>query len=137
MELPRILDVSLGLIPSCSVTQPRASYSNQNVVSQTQLVTLENLYLAPSLEANPTIAHLYDAFPSRITDALRDLVDVRLANMDAGNVAVQVVSHGPGAGNAMQCRTANDHLAAAVAKNPTRLRGFATLSRGDPNAAAM
>lgn len=76
-------------------------------------------------------------FPPRTTAALRDLSDARIDNMDAGGVAMQAVSHGPGAGNAEQCRAANDYLAAAVAKNPTRLRGFATLPMSDANAGAV
>lgn len=114
----------------------KVSLSNKDAVPPLPLVTLEDHFLAPSFEDNPEIARLYNFFPSRTKDSLRDLSDARLANMDEGGVAVQVVSHGPGAGNADQCRAANDHLAAAIAKHPERLRGFATLSMGDADAAA-
>ena len=97
-------------------------------------ITLEEHYLSTSL--GQSNADLYAFFSPQIRDKLQDLGGERLANMDAGGVSLQVISHGPGVGNVAQCRAANDHLADAVTRNPSRFAGFATLSMGDPRDAA-
>lgn len=56
--------------------------------------------------------------------------------MDAGGVNFQVISHGPLDAPASICIQANNELAEAISKNPTRLAGFATLPMGEPVAAA-
>jgi uncharacterized protein len=63
--------------------------------------------------------------------------------MDAAGIDVQVVSHVqpaaqglPGEAGVTAARRANDHLAAAVARHPGRLAGFATLPTASPAAAA-
>ncbi|KAK2067822.1 hypothetical protein P8C59_001528 [Phyllachora maydis] len=87
---------------------------------------------------------------------LRDLGDLRLQHMDAGGVALQVVSHAPGlstatgehsgshstspdGGPVQGCRRANDHLAEAIrAKTGAgRLAAFAVLPMGSPGEAAL
>ena len=76
---------------------------------------------------------------------IKDLGNGRIAEMDRGGVEVCIVSLvGPGI-QAIQkpkqavetARKANDHLAENIAKNPTRLKGFAALALQDPNAAAQ
>lgn len=57
--------------------------------------------------------------------------------MNEGNVSVQVISHGPGAMRASQCKAANDQLAAAVKGNPDRFAGFAVLPVSDPQESAQ
>lgn len=76
-------------------------------------------------------------------DRLSDLGEVRLAQMDAAGIDVQVISHTtPGAQELAgieaveRAREANDLLAAAVAEHPTRFAGWAHLPTGDPKAAA-
>jgi predicted TIM-barrel fold metal-dependent hydrolase len=98
-------------------------------------VTLEEHYVSPSI--GQSNAQLYDAFSHQICDKLRDLGAERLANMDAGGVSLQIITHGPGVGGVEQCRAANDYLAAAVARNPSRFAGFATLPMGEPREAAL
>ena len=76
------------------------------------------------------------------TRAMADLGDIRLADMDAAGIAVQVVSAGavmgfadvPKAVDAAKKR--NDDFAALLGKNPTRFAGFAALPLQDPKAAA-
>lgn len=46
-----------------------------------------------------------------LVEKLRDLGPIRLQHMDAGNVSVQVISHGPGKMSPEECRAANDELA--------------------------
>lgn len=74
---------------------------------------------------------------------LRDLGKDRIADMDASGIDLQIVSHvAPGTqglageeGVAI-ARRANDHLAAAAARHPERLAGFAALPTASPAAAA-
>lgn len=74
---------------------------------------------------------------------LADLHAQRLADMDRGAIALQVLSnigsvvatHG-GAADAQLARAANDQLAAVIAEHPDRFAGFATLPMSDPRAAA-
>jgi len=79
----------------------------------------------------------------RVDDQLRDLGPIRLADMDANGIDLQVISHAPpaaqglaGAEGLARAREANDQLAAAVRAHPDRFSGFATLPTADPQAAA-
>lgn len=62
--------------------------------------------------------------------------------MDAGQVTLQVISHGPGDLDAEQCRMCNDQLADAIRaqqgqkKTIGRFAGFAELPMGEPDEAA-
>ncbi|MDF9811756.1 amidohydrolase family protein [Streptomyces sp. SPB162] len=76
---------------------------------------------------------------------LDDLTDLRLADMDANGVDVQVLSYAtPGleviedpAEAVAVARRVNDHLAKAVAADPKRFAGFAVLPLQDPKAAVV
>jgi len=79
----------------------------------------------------------------RIGDQLGDLGSMRLADMDANGIDLQVISHvAPaaqgldGAEGLARAREANDQLAVAVRAHPGRFAGFATLPTADPRAAA-
>ena len=67
---------------------------------------------------------------------LADLGSLRLRDMDAGRISLQVISHGPGNPHVPRCRAANEQLAVAVAKHKSRFAGFAVLPMGEPKAAA-
>lgn len=67
---------------------------------------------------------------------LTELGPQRLADMDAGGVTMQVISHGPGDLTPDQCRECNDQLAAAVRARPARFAGFADLPMTQPDEAA-
>ncbi|MCJ1439064.1 hypothetical protein MMC27_008455 [Xylographa pallens] len=101
------------------------------------LITLEEHYLSSALAEDPELKELYSLFPPHHLAKLRDLGAQRIADMDAGGVSLQVVSHGPGVGTLAQCRSANNSLAAAVQQNRPRLAGFATLPMGAPQDAAQ
>ncbi|MCJ1421780.1 hypothetical protein MMC32_008147 [Xylographa parallela] len=101
------------------------------------LITLEEHYLSSALAEDPELKELYSLFSPHHIAKLRDLGAQRIADMDAGGVSLQVVSHGPGVGTLEQCRSANDSLAAAVQQNRPRLAGFATLPMGKPQDAAQ
>jgi predicted TIM-barrel fold metal-dependent hydrolase len=74
---------------------------------------------------------------------LLDLEEVRLQEMDAAGIDVQVISHAPSAIQQLNAETAvevamaaNDRLAQAVDKHPDRFAAFAALPTPDPDAAA-
>ncbi len=76
---------------------------------------------------------------------LADLTELRLADMDANGIDVQVLSLStPGleviedpAEAVAAARLVNDHLAKAVAEHPTRFAGLAALPLQDPQAAVV
>jgi len=81
--------------------------------------------------------------PPRIMQRLEDFATLRLEEMDAAGVDMQVISHAPPGGQKLMpdagvaaCRDVNDLLASAVASAPDRFAGFATLPQADPVAAA-
>ncbi|HLI08173.1 MAG TPA: amidohydrolase family protein [Ktedonobacteraceae bacterium] len=80
---------------------------------------------------------------SEIQAKLADLGEIRLKEMDAGGIDLQVISHNtidmaslPADEVARLARQANDQLAAAIAAHPTRFAGFATLPVTSPEVAA-
>lgn len=87
-----------------------------------------------------------EARPHSTDDALRqvpglwdkftELGPLRLTDMDAGQVTLQVISHGPGDLTPDQCRAANAQLAQAVQTHPERFAGFAALPMQHPAEAA-
>lgn len=88
------------------------------------------------------LAEFFKAF-SLDPDSTARLGGNRLAHMDRVGIDIQVVSHGNNSPSTLQhpeavdlCRRVNDDLAAQVAENPDRFRGFATLPLYDPAAAA-
>jgi len=106
-------------------------------------IALEEHFWTAGLAAPPGTGPLARPDGQRLDAALRDLDKTRIADMDAAGIDLQVVSHAqpaaqglPEAGGAAAARRANDELAAAVARHPGRLAGFATLPTGSPAAAA-
>src|ERR1700761_2297488 len=118
-----------------------------------KIIAFEEHYLLPAIaEANPNsprkifAAMRNERFGYSDPDGgwppgIRDLGEGRIAAMDAAGIDVQILSNVPGAEAvevplAVELATqANDAVIAAIAKYPDRLRGFATLPMGDPNAA--
>ncbi len=109
-----------------------------------RLITLEEHYRAPALKS---VGGLPDPPPdspmAKIQAKLDDLGDQRLADMDAGGIDIQVISHGaPGTeqiepADAIElAREANDYLAASIAPHPDRFAAFATLPTAAPAEAA-
>jgi predicted TIM-barrel fold metal-dependent hydrolase len=73
---------------------------------------------------------------------LPHLDEVRIKSMDEAGITLQVLSNAgpgpdllPGAEGVTLAREINDHLAAAVARHPDRLAGFACLPMQNPEAA--
>lgn len=107
-------------------------------------IALEEHYWTAEMAAPPGTGILARAGGQDLDARLRDLGDGRIADMDATGIDVQVVSHvqpGPqgnlpnGSAPALAVKL-NDDLAAAVARHPGRLAGFAALPTASPEAAA-
>ena len=117
-----------------------------------RIVALEEHYTVPRIVAGISPGAIANrGFPgpdfvwaqSTKRNELADLGDARLADMDANEITVQVLSvAGPGADlvpgqpGIDLARAYNDALAEATARHPTRYRGFAHLPMLAPGAAA-
>lgn len=100
------------------------------------LITLEEHYSSPKvLESSKGIGAFYNNFPPHILHKLNSLGDERIQDLDQGKVSLQVISHGPGEASPSVCTAANDDLATAISKNPTRLAGFTMITMSQPAAA--
>jgi predicted TIM-barrel fold metal-dependent hydrolase len=104
-----------------------------------QVVALEEHYYDPEVAA--TFAGGNQR--SSVRERLDDLGILRLKEMDAAGVDIQVISHAPPGTQQMNPETAvelaaraNDRLRAAVDARPDRFAGFATLPTPDPQGAA-
>ncbi|KAI1417886.1 amidohydrolase 2 [Hypoxylon sp. FL1857] len=101
-------------------------------------ITLEEHTSFPSLGSEgPLYDSVWEALPDTKL-AVADHSAGRIADMDSGHVSYQIISHLPGLGsnNPDGCRKANNEMAEAVKKNPTRLGGFAALPMAYPDKAA-
>ncbi len=117
-------------------------------------ITLEEHYATPAFMEGPghqlkeqaQAAHAHPQVAAgfaQLLDRLCDLSDRRIADMDAAGIDVQVLSlTSPGveqldATEAVAlAREANDHLAEAVRRHPSRFAGFAALPTVAPDTAA-
>jgi len=114
--------------PLNSLAITRNSSSNR-----VPLITLEEHYISNALGSSPGYQRTFSSFPSSFGDKFYDLGDLRLADMDQGQITLQVLSHGPANwATPGQCRAANDLLAEAVKAHPTRFAGFAFLPISQP-----
>ncbi|MDC1500237.1 amidohydrolase family protein [Octadecabacter sp.] len=91
-------------------------------------------------------AHFSGPKADRSPDLMRrleDYAELRIADLDAAGIDVQVISHAPPGGQRLNpdtaiqaCRDVNDALAAIIRGAPDRFAGFATLPQVHPEAAA-
>jgi predicted TIM-barrel fold metal-dependent hydrolase len=117
-------------------------------------ITLEEHYATPAFMEGPgrELAERARAasaqsqtapITAHLVDQLLDLNDLRVADMDAAGIDVQVLSlNSPGveqldtAAAESLARQANDYLAEAVRRHPNRFAGFAALATAAPDIAA-
>src|SRR5215472_716290 len=117
-------------------------------------ITLEEHYATPAFMQGPgrqikdhiQAAHAHQevaAEMSALLDRLCDLDDGRIAEMDAARIDMQVLSLTPPGTEQLNApeaaalaRDANDLLAEAVRRHPSRLAGFAALATAAPDTAA-
>lgn len=111
-----------------------------NTRAKTRIVAIEEHFWIPELRDRFIGPGGFPAHtPARHLD---DVGEIRLAEMDAAGIDMQVISHQPGtqmldAETAISfARKANDRLAAAIRAHPRRFAGFAELPTVDPKAAA-
>ena len=104
------------------------------------VIAIEEHFMEPSLAQYLGKAATPPAF---VSDRLYDFYDLRIAEMDAAGVDMQVLSHqSPGSQRldddvaVEACRAVNDALAAIIATRPDRFDGFAMLPTNLPEAAA-
>jgi predicted TIM-barrel fold metal-dependent hydrolase len=101
------------------------------------LITLEEHYTSSKVSEASSATHDHLAnFPPHILSKLGSLGEERIQDLDKGKVSLQVISHSPGNISPSVCLAANDDLASAISRNPTRLAGFAMLPMSEPAAAA-
>ncbi|KAI0182125.1 amidohydrolase 2 [Hypoxylon sp. FL1284] len=101
-------------------------------------ITLEEHVAFPALEKEDTFSSgIWKLFPEAKL-AAQDTSTGRIASMNENHIAFQIMSHVPGLANGRPeaCRKANDEMAEAVKKNPTRLGGLAALPMSHPDLAA-
>nr|WP_276592142.1 MULTISPECIES: amidohydrolase family protein [unclassified Sphingomonas] len=113
-----------------------------------KLIGIEEHYLTPEIRDAWTAMSLEASDPgvgihsSEIERRLHDLADERLALMDETGLDVQVLSlttpalHDLGPESVELARRANDAVAAAIARHPTRFQAFAALPVSMPDEAA-
>lgn len=115
----------------------------------TMLIGIEEHFLTPAIEhawhaigleaTDPSVGYHQGAFGRR----LADLADERLALMDETGLDIQVLSlttpalHDLGPESVELARRANDAVAEAIARYPTRFQAMATLPVSVPDEAAL
>jgi hypothetical protein len=114
--------------------------------SPMRTIALEEHYATPEFMDGPgrdLRAQAQAMAGEQVIDRLCDIGDGRIAEMDAAGIDLQVLSlSAPGveqldpADAIALAREANDHLADAVQRHPTRLAGFAALPTPAPDVAA-
>jgi predicted TIM-barrel fold metal-dependent hydrolase len=110
-------------------------------MAKPRVIAIEEHYSDPEVKAHfePGDA----AGPPQIAQRMGDLFDLRIKEMDAAGVDVQVLSHAAPSTQKMEAelavkvaRLANDNLHKTVQARPDRFAGFAALPTADPKAAA-
>ncbi|KAL3450356.1 hypothetical protein BJX65DRAFT_315880 [Aspergillus insuetus] len=110
--------------------------SNHSQKRTSPIIALEEHFLSRAATAipNPNNA-AFKAIPG-LWEQFTELGSKRIADMEAGQITLQVISHGPGDLSPAACRETNDQLAEAVRAYPIRFAGFAELPMEDPVEAA-
>jgi len=113
-----------------------------------RVIAIEEHFITPAFVAGPgkvSTERFRTGRPggAAIVDKLFDVGDRRIAEMDAAGIDMQVLSlNSPGVEQAdvdeavALARDANDYLADAIKRHPTRLAGFASLAIQSPDKAA-
>jgi predicted TIM-barrel fold metal-dependent hydrolase len=96
------------------------------------LIALEEHYDSGVFSAQD---ELHTSLPAHLHDSLHDLGQDRIKALDAGKIAIQVVSHIASQTPSHDCIAANDKLAAACKVSTKQLAAFAYLPMHDPAAA--
>jgi len=139
---------SVGLVGSAYAAEPGL---NPNSVLDSTKSTSEPVGGKIALEEHFVLAENIDTsyavrdLPLATRNRILDLGSGRIADMDRGGLDICILSlTAPGVQGIpqvkeaiAQARRTNDYLAENIARNPKRLKGFATLPLQDPEAAAQ
>jgi predicted TIM-barrel fold metal-dependent hydrolase len=118
-----------------------ATVANSRInIMPPRIIAIEEHFWTPELVAR---RRNVEKVNPKAVERLGELGELRLAEMDAAGIDLQVLSEAePGAQNLAPdealplARLSNDRLFEAVKRHPDRLAGFATLPTSDPPAAA-
>ena len=106
-----------------------------------EIIALEEHYWDPVI--TDTFSGPNSTRRGELLDRLYDLGELRIKEMDAAGIDIQVLSHGAPSAQRLDAQTgpaiareANDNLHATVTSNPTRFTGFAALATAHPESAA-
>ena len=122
-------------------TNPGGQITRRGTVPLAGKIALEEHFaLAENMDASYAVRDL----PPETRHKILDLGSGRIAEMDRGGLDICILSLSAPGVQAVpdvtqaiaEARRTNDYLAENVAKNPKRLKGFATLPLQDPEAAA-
>src|SRR5262245_2507497 len=112
----------------------------------TRVIAIEEAFSVPGVTPplSPDFTPIQDQVLKEWSRRLADVAELRLADMDANGVDMQVLSLTSGvevitdpAQAVAVARQVNDYLAEVVASHPTRFAGFAALPLQDPDAAVV
>src|SRR5215475_5250166 len=112
----------------------------------TRVIAIEEAFAVPGVTPplSKTVIPLRDEVFEDWSRRLPDVAEIRLADMDANGVDMQVLSLMSGveiitdpAAAVAVARQVNDYLAEVVAAHPTRFAGFAALPLQDPDASVV
>lgn len=124
-----------------------AEWAQAESKKRMRLITLEEHYRSPLVEkeiegARNFLGSVNEELAKRLAK-LGQLGEERIADMDRGEIDVQVISHAMPSPELLEgeravslARRVNDEIAQAVSRYPKRLAAFATLPVSDPHAAA-
>jgi gamma-resorcylate decarboxylase len=139
---------SVGLIGNANAgkslpgAESAVDSANSDAVPPVGKIALEEHFILPeNFDTSYTVRDL----PPETRHKILDLGNGRIADMDRGGLDICILSlTAPGiqavpniAQAIAQARRTNDYLAENIAKNPKRMKGFATLPLQDPQAAAQ
>jgi uncharacterized protein len=110
-----------------------------------RVITLEEHYRSQySKDLGDSYFGRFSHATGALAEKLSDIGDARIADMDKNGIDVQVLSHTVPSPEILEparaiplCSRVNDELAAAIARYPNRLAGFASLPLAEPSAAAQ
>jgi 2,3-dihydroxybenzoate decarboxylase len=120
--------------------------SHAKSVPVNRVIAIEEAFSVPGVTPplSRNVIPLQDRFFEEWSRRLPDVAELRLADMDANGVDMQVLSLMSGvevitdpAAAVAVARQVNDYLAEVVAAHPTRFAGFAALPLQDPGAAVV
>ena len=102
------------------------------------LISLEDHFTSDAMKARSQNLDefAFNLWPKDLNDKLSSLGDLRISDMDKGEIFIQVVSSVPAAEPLDICKETNEQLAEAVKQSRGRLRGFATVPMDSPREAA-